>query len=397
MKRGQLTLREMSVIAIVVALLLELAVARRLTYSAASQDDHLSCADNHMSLGGIFGGALEAVSGPQLDPPEGLEDTNSTDEETESIDAPWEIDIGDYAVKTRRVDTNDDAVAELEVWKGQTMVYQVEGNRFELAGDQESDDGTTNTYFEPGVNVTGNGIPDLVVTEYSGGMHCCLTYYIFELGDEFRLIDTIPAEHGTIDYQDVEGERAPVIKMSDWSYAYVFGSFGSSPSPDVILRYTNGHYEIAPDLMQTPAPSADELQEMADEIKTNYAQMVENDESSGEWEADTGLWRQMLDLIYGGHEDEAHRLFDMAWPEGVEDKDDALENFVEAVTNSTYWQAVYGDEEEPGEKAPDNPTPESQPAAQPTEDYSGLSSNSPPPNSGSRGESSGSDGSGDVL
>jgi hypothetical protein len=367
MKRGQFTLREMSAIAIVVALLLELAVARHLSYGAASQDDHSGFAENHMLLGSFLGGASQVASGPQLDPPGELEDTNSTDEETESLDAPWEIDIGDYTVKTKRVDTNDDTVAELEVWKGQTMVYQAEGNRFELAGDQESDDGTTSAYFEPGVSVTGNGILDLIVTEYSGGAHCCMTYYIFELGDEFRLIDTIHAEHGTIDFLDMDGEGAPVIKMSDWSYAYVFGSFGSSPSPAVILRYANGHYEIAPDLMQTPTPSAVELQGMADEIKTNYAQMVEADESSGEWEADTGLWQRMLDLIYGGHEDEARRLFDMAWPAEAEGKDEALTNFVESVSGSLYWNAVYGEEEEQGEPASqtsDGPTPESVPPTQ---------------------------------
>jgi hypothetical protein len=73
----------------------------------------------------------------------------------------------------------------------------------------------------------------------------------------------------------------------------------------------------------------------------------------------------MLDLIYGGHEDEARRLYDMAWPAEAEGKDEALSNFVEAVTNSTYWQAVYGDEEEQEEKAVDNSTSDSQPATQP--------------------------------
>ena len=345
----------MSVVAVVAMLLLELAVAWHFSCPKSSRDDDSGSAGN---------GASQIASVPLLDAPGEMDNTNSDDERLEYLSDPWTIHIGDYTVKTERAITNDEPVMELEVWKGQTLLYQAEGNRFELANDQESDDGTTNAYFEPGVNVTGNGIPNLIVTDYSDGAHCCLTYYIFELGDKFRLIDTIPAEHGTIDFQDLNGDGIPVIEMSDWSYAYVFGCFASSPAPDVTLQYTNGHYEIAPDLMQTPAPDAEELQQMADEIKTNYAQMVEADEVSDEWAAETGLWRQMLDLIYGGHEDEARRLYDMAWPAEAEGKDEALADFVAAVSSSLYWQAVYGDEEEQGEKAPDNPTPDSQPPPQ---------------------------------
>jgi hypothetical protein len=54
----------------------------------------------------------------------------------------------------------------------------------------------------------------------------------------------------------------------------------------------------------------------------------------------------------------------MAWPAEAEGKDEALADFVAAVSSSLYWQAVYGDEEEQGEKAPDNPTPDSQPPPQ---------------------------------
>ncbi|MGA2605529.1 MAG: hypothetical protein ABSG14_15025 [Verrucomicrobiia bacterium] len=365
MKQGRFTLQSIGVVVIVVLFLIELAIAFHLSYAKSSENDDSGSAETGVSQAIIPAGTAQAAFGPQLDPPGEMEDTNSADEQMESLDAPLEIDIGDYTVKTENLITNHETVAELEVWKGQTLVYRVEGNRFELAGDCESDDGTTNAYFEPGVNVTGNGIPNLIVTDYSGGMHCCLTYYIFELGDEFRLVDTIPAEHGTIDFKDVDGGGIPVIKMSDWSYAYVFGCFASSPAPDVILRYTKGHYEIAPELMQTPTPDAAKLQQMVDEIKSNYPDMIESGGLTDEQAAEAGLWQKMLDLIYGGHEDEARRLYDMAWPAEAEGKDEALSNFVEAVTNSTYWQAVYGDEEEQEEKAVDNSTSDSQPATQP--------------------------------
>jgi len=271
--------------------------------------------------------------------------STTPDAETTTPDADkpddrlWQHAYGSYIVKTVSGSVEQDDFI-LQVFKAGELVFSTNSYLFYDPEAPATDD--SGDIPRPFTNITGNGIPDLIVIDYSGGAHCCMSYYIFELGDEFRLIGTIPAEHGTVDFKDIDGDGIPEIKMSDWSYAYVFGCFASSPAPDVILRYTNGRYEIAPDLMQTPAPDAAELRQMADEIKTNCAQMVEAGELSSEWAADSGLWQHMLDLIYAGHEDEARRLFDMAWPKEAEGKDEALTNFVEAVTNSTYWEAMYG-------------------------------------------------------
>src|SRR5713101_828578 len=35
-----------------------------------------------------------------------------------------------------------------------------------------------------GVDVNGDGIPDVVLEAYSGGAHCCWTYYIISLGSK---------------------------------------------------------------------------------------------------------------------------------------------------------------------------------------------------------------------
>ncbi len=38
-----------------------------------------------------------------------------------------------------------------------------------------------------GVDITGTGQPNAVLSEYSGGAHCCTTNYIFELADPFNV------------------------------------------------------------------------------------------------------------------------------------------------------------------------------------------------------------------
>jgi hypothetical protein len=47
-------------------------------------------------------------------------------------------------------------------------------------------------------DITGRGVPNLVVSEYAGGAHCCLSFHIFEIGKEFREIAVLDAGHGDL-------------------------------------------------------------------------------------------------------------------------------------------------------------------------------------------------------
>jgi hypothetical protein len=38
---------------------------------------------------------------------------------------------------------------------------------------------------------TGDGTPDLAVSYYSGGAHCCFSMYFYELGDEVKPIKAL--------------------------------------------------------------------------------------------------------------------------------------------------------------------------------------------------------------
>jgi len=139
----------------------------------------------------------------------------------------WEHDYSDYTVRTvRGPDYESDSI--LQIFKSGRLIYS----------------NSSHTFFDPVtdapapyVNITGNGIPNLVVTAYSGGAHCCSIYHIFELGDEFREVATIDAADGGAVFTNLTANGTPAIQMSDWSYAYEFTSFAGSFAPDIILRW----------------------------------------------------------------------------------------------------------------------------------------------------------------
>jgi hypothetical protein len=229
----------------------------------------------------------------------------------------------------------------LQVLKAGQLVFATNSHRFFDPEAPVVDD--PHDVPQPLTNITGNGIPNLVVAEWSGGAHCCMTYYVFELGDVFRQVATIEAEHGDASFEDLDGNNIPVVQMQDWHYAYELTSFAGSPAPDIILRYVDGQYQIAPDLMFTDPPSDEEFTGLVHDVQEAYKKPeADGDEvlSPGVWGSDASLWDAMLELTYKGHLDLGMRLFEECWQKDWADKDKALDHFWELVASSPYGRAL---------------------------------------------------------
>ena len=264
----------------------------------------------------------------------------------------WERIYGDYTLRCYSGGfTNDEYLeSQFEIWQHGTLVYSNSNHTFTPPAEEDAD-GTNVPEWQlppPGADLTGRGQPDVVIAEYSGGAHCCSTYRIFELGDTFHEVAALAAAHGEVEFIDLDGDGVPEVKIQDWSYAYVFASFAGSYAPEVILRFAGDHYVIAPELMETPALTEEELADKAAEIQAAYREVDADGEvtllSPGDWGSGEGeLWNAMLELIYGGHEDQALQLFNLAWPEWAADPAAALQHFSETVGASAYWRQLMGE------------------------------------------------------
>jgi len=237
----------------------------------------------------------------------------------------------------------DDQSGRLEVYDGDHIVHAADGYKFKIA-DAGFDPRFTG--YNPGIAITPSGYPSMIIYHWSGGAHCCYDFHILELGPEFRVLDVIEALDSVIGFEDLDGDAIPEISLSDFSMAYAFTAFVGTPTPEVILRYQDGEgYRVAADLMQAkPLPTAQELQEKADLVWNECIEEQDDGtvvlKSPGDWGYGTTLWETMLDLVYAGQEDLALELFDMAWPEFAEGKEEALEKFRETVADSEWYQQL---------------------------------------------------------
>jgi hypothetical protein len=156
-----------------------------------------------------------------------------------------------------------------------------------------------------GTDITGRGKPNLILSEWSGGAHCCFSFHVLELGDHPREIAVVRAEDSDYaHFEDVNHDGIYEFVGWDFTFAYWRAGFLQSPAPRIVLRFNGTSYELAPDLMRQTPPPAEQLTRTGAEVR------------NGEWEEGSPpplLWGTMLDLIYTGHSDLAWKFLDAAW------------------------------------------------------------------------------------
>lgn len=269
-----------------------------------------------------------------------------------------EARFGDYKVIISESDENELRGGELsrvEIFKGKTPVYEMSGHRF-FIGSYRGEDEKKECATPIGMDITGEGQPDLVIFEWTGGAHCCHLFHIFEIGTTFRHIQTIDLEDFN-DYgegfKNLDGDPALELLRRDYTFAYWNECFAGSPAPEVILKYSEGQYKMAPNLMKKLPRRQAELYETAAKIRSmrdwKDPEAIERGHQSGLWKVPgpnypkvvpSDLWREMLTLIYTGNMAQAWKFCDLAWPEGMSGEQEFLEAFKAQLKTSPYWEQI---------------------------------------------------------
>jgi hypothetical protein len=239
----------------------------------------------------------------------------------------------------------DGSDSYFEILKNDKRVYMQKakgnGEKF-FIGPMYKDDPDAGL-IKMGMDITGNGQPDLVISEWLGGANCCLVFHIFEIGPTFKKLGSIDAEFGDSGphflHPDKDSKNTGLgIQIHDWTFANWHTDFADSPAPKVILRFSDNAYRVSPDLMRSPTLTPSDLAARAAEV-TNDPDTAKG----GEWphaRVSPQLWGTMLDLIYSGHADDAWKFLDSAWPPRVQGKDNFARDFRAQLAKSSYWPAV---------------------------------------------------------
>lgn len=245
-------------------------------------------------------------------------------------DAATRLRHGPYTVDVRWDEPGGSQTATIRrqgapVWRGG-------GFRFSLgeAPGREEGDGP----HPPAVrDLTGDGVPELVLADWSGGAHCCFTYYVFTLGDRFAVVDTIPLEHSDdARFEDVDGDGALELRARDWTFAYWNSSFMGSPAPEVVLVPGEEGYRMSESLARRPPLPADSVRRQVTRVR-------------GEWDEarrfpPLSLWGAMVEMVYGGNAAQVPGFVACAWKGDATGREVFLRYFRDQLVESHFYEEL---------------------------------------------------------
>jgi hypothetical protein len=218
----------------------------------------------------------------------------------------------------------------VEILRDRRRVFTQNGFQYYLGGGASAAD-ESSSRVKMGTDITGEGQPNLVLGEWSGGAHCCLKLQVFEIGEKFRKVAELDLQHtADPEFADVDGDGRIELVVADWTFAYWHAPFADSPAPQVILRFRDGAFHLATELMRKTPPRDADLTSKARQIREN-PDWTENSDPPA------GLWGEMLDLVYGGNAQLAWSFLDVAWPPARPGKEKFLQEFREQLAKSPYW------------------------------------------------------------
>jgi hypothetical protein len=222
----------------------------------------------------------------------------------------------------------------LQVTSGAKVLYRsmLEDSGRLTLGQAGSDDSPE---IANGTDVTGRGHPDLIISLFTGGAHCCMSHYLYELTPSPRLVARFNDADDDMAHfaRDPKG-RKYYYYTADWTFAYWPTCFACSPSEEVVLRFVDdangGSYHVAFDKMQKPAPSQAPWSKKLSIAQKAVKGGAVNDMGQA-------MWGVVLDLIYTGHSDLAWKFVDALGPKAQQKPFASLADFCSLLKKSTYW------------------------------------------------------------
>lgn len=226
--------------------------------------------------------------------------------------------VGDYVVRLLRDSASGDHIADIELRGRRVYAVRAPDVRLEQVGK----------------DLTGDHVPDVVIQQFSGGMHCCSQATVLGLGRTLQDLGTIEGADGDVTFDDVDGDGRYEAKIGDWRFAYWRDyPFSDTEVPDVILRFQGGAWMPACDLMREDPPSARELEAKARRLTRDWS----------EGDPPPDVYGYAVDLVYRGHPDLAWHFLDLAWPRRIDGKDEFVQDLRERLRGSPCWSPPAND------------------------------------------------------
>ncbi len=177
-------------------------------------------------------------------------------------------------------------------------------------------------------DVTADGLPELIVNEYSGGAHCCFTTRVFQFQPNLtRLLESIPSNCGGR-FEDLRADGVPEFLTCDDRWAYRYCPYAMSPLPLVVLEYRMGQGYVNASASYPEKYTEETARLLA------LAETAPSNQDAFDGTSKCAVLHLVLNLLYQGDAQSAWTAFDQyyTYPDAAEFRAD-----IEQVLSETYY------------------------------------------------------------
>lgn len=168
-----------------------------------------------------------------------------------------------------------------------------------------------------GADLSGEGTPDLVLSGYSGGLHCCYTYEIVSLGRTPKVLHTF-SNPVPITFEK-QPDGTALIRAADGVFDYFIVPHTDAVIPQLVLKLegndlvdVSAKYPEVYDKEIEQARSQLSTEDIEKLRKANYRDKLYTDQIPTVHKVLTIV----LDYVYSGREEKAWQTLDDMWPAG---------------------------------------------------------------------------------
>jgi hypothetical protein len=172
---------------------------------------------------------------------------------------------------------------------------------------------------DPFIDVTGDGIPDVIIWAWTGNVHGGSDSLVYSLGARPRKIDALQGVQGEFVFADLDGDKKYEAIGNDFTFAYWSTSFAESPFPRIVLSMGRHGYKLSTKFMKTPPAQEADFAEMVKDCRQSATEWLDSGRAVHEravFSLVPAVWKHMLELIYTGNSKQAWKFLDLTWPEG---------------------------------------------------------------------------------
>lgn len=183
-------------------------------------------------------------------------------------------------------------------------------------------------------SLNGPNSENIVVSNWTGGMHCCYSLRIFDITDEFHEIFFSEFGNSQPQFADFNRDGIYEIEASDDFLAEQFSCYAESAMPTFVLKYDGETYVPAIEYMRRSPKSLS----IPDAKIQEWRKHIAEDADTSQMPYD--FMQMITDQFYTNSTDKAYELIDLVWPVTGPSKEDFIRAYEESFADSRFYSQI---------------------------------------------------------